>query len=82
MVAALDRVSGITAIGVGRVELGTIPRRRAIELARYGTAGKASALRRHPYPRRLATVVVLQARATDDAVDLFDVPVVGAAEQP
>lgn len=48
-----------------------------IELARYGMAGKAPALRRHPYARRLATllatVVGLQARATDDAVELFDV---------
>jgi len=77
MVAALDRVSELTAIGVGRVELGAVPRRRVIELARYGMAGKAPALRRHPYARRLATllatVVVLQARATDDAVELFDV---------
>lgn len=34
-------------------------------------------MRRHPYARRLATlsatVVVLQARAADDAVELFDV---------
>ena len=34
-------------------------------------------MRRHPHGRRLATllatVVVLQARATDDAVELFDV---------
>jgi Tn3 transposase DDE domain len=48
-----------------------------VELARYGLTGKAPALRRHPYARRLATllstVVVLQSRATDDAVELFDV---------
>lgn len=77
MAAALDRVSELTAIGVMQVEIGTVPRRRVIELARYGMASKAPALRRHPRSRRLATllatVVVLQARATDDAVELFDV---------
>jgi hypothetical protein len=77
MSAALDRVSELSAIGVGQVEIGAVPRRRVIELARYGMAGKAPALRRHPHARRLATllatVVVLQARATDDAVELFDV---------
>jgi hypothetical protein len=77
MAAALDRVSELTAIAVGQVEIGAVPRRRVIELARYGMAGKAPALRRHPHARRLATllatVVVLQARATDDAVELFDV---------
>lgn len=77
MVAALDRVSEITALGIGQVELGAVPRRRVVELARYGMAGKAPALRRHPYARRLATllatVVYLQAKATDDAVELFDV---------
>ena len=77
MGAALDRVSELTVIGVAQVEIGAVPRWRVIELARYGMTGKAPALRRHPYLRRLATllstVVVLQARATDDAVELFDV---------
>ena len=77
MGAALDRVSELTAIGVSQVEIGAVPQRRMIELARYGMTGKAPALRRHPHARRLATllstVVVLQARATDDAVELFDV---------
>jgi len=40
-------------------------------------AGKAAALRRHPRARRLATllatVVYLEAKATDDALELFDV---------
>jgi len=47
-----------------------------MELARYGMAGKATLLRRHPRPRKvatlLATVVHLQARAIDDALELFD----------
>ncbi len=77
MAAALDRVSEITAFGLGQVDLGAVPRRRVVELARYGMTGKAPALRRHPSARRiatlLATVVYLQAKATDDAVELFDV---------
>jgi hypothetical protein len=77
MTAALDRVSELTAIGVSDVAVGAVPRRRVIELARYGLAGKAPALRRHPYHRRLATllatVLVLHALAVDDAVELFDV---------
>ena len=48
-----------------------------VELARWGMAGKAPALRRHPYSRKLATllatVVHLEAKATDDALELFDV---------
>ncbi|MEP6856062.1 MAG: Tn3 family transposase [Pedococcus sp.] len=77
MVAALDRVSEITGIGVGGLDLGAVPHRRVVELARYGLAGKAPALARHPRARRLATllatVVQLRAKATDDALELFDV---------
>ena len=40
-------------------------------------AGKASLLRRHPQARKLATLVAtvvhLRAKATDDALELFDV---------
>jgi len=39
-------------------------------------AAKATALRRHPEPRRLATLVAtvrsLEAKAVDDALELFD----------
>ncbi len=41
--------------------------RRVAELARWGMAGKAPALRRHPYSRKvatlLATVVYLEAKS-------------------
>ena len=54
-----------------------IPQRRVVALARYGMAAKATALRRHPEPRRLATLVAtvksLEARTVDDALELFDV---------
>lgn len=70
MVAALDRVAELAALGLGSLRLDAVPQRRVVELARWGMAGKAPALRRHPYSRRLATllatVVYLEAKATDD----------------
>lgn len=54
-----------------------VPQRRLVELARWGMAAKAPALRRHPHKRRLATLlapaVYLEAKAVDDALELFDV---------
>jgi hypothetical protein len=77
MVAALDRVAEIAALGFGALNLDAVPHRRVVELARWGMTGKAAALRRHPYGRRLATLlataVYLEAKATDDALELFDV---------
>jgi TnpA family transposase len=77
MVGALDRIGEVACVGVGGVDLTVVPARRVVELARYGMAGKAPALRRHPYSRKLATllatVVYLEAKATDDALELFDV---------
>ncbi|MFN2506942.1 MAG: Tn3 family transposase, partial [Acidimicrobiales bacterium] len=76
MAAALERVAEIAGLGLGGTDLGAVPRRRVVELARYGMAGKAPALRRRPDARRLATllatVVYLEAKATDDALELFD----------
>jgi TnpA family transposase len=73
---SLDRVAEIAAFGFGGVDLSAVPRRRVVDLARYGMAGKATLLRRHPKPRKvatlLATVVHLQAKAIDDALELFD----------
>jgi TnpA family transposase len=77
MASALDRVAEIAALGLGRTDLSDVPHRRVVELARYGMAGKAPALRRRPHTRKvatlLATVVYLEAKATDDALELFDV---------
>ena len=77
MVRALDRVSEIAGHGLGGVDLSVVPQRRVVALARYGMAAKATALRRHPEPRRLATLVAtvrsLEARSVDDALELFDV---------
>jgi TnpA family transposase len=77
MVAALERVAEVAGLGLGGLALDSVPQRRLVELARWGMAGKAPALRRHPYSRKLATllatVVYLEAKATDDALELFDV---------
>jgi Domain of unknown function (DUF4158) len=77
MVRALSRVSEINAVGLGRVDLSGVPQRRVVALARYGMAATATALRRHPEPRRVATLLAtvrsLEARSVDDALELFDV---------
>jgi hypothetical protein len=77
MVKALDRVSQITGTGFGRLDLeSAVPARRLTELARYGMTASATQIRRHPPPRRLATllstVVHLESKATDDALELLD----------
>lgn len=77
MVAALHRISELSGLGVGGLDLGAVPVRRVVELSRYGMAAKAPALARHDDPRRAATLLAtarrLQARAVDDALDLFEV---------
>ncbi len=76
MVRALDRVAEIFGLGLGGLDLSGFPARRVTEMARYGLAGKAPLLRRHDDPRwlatLLATVVHLQSRAVDDALELLD----------
>jgi hypothetical protein len=59
------------------LDAGTVvPYRRLVDLARYGMAATASQLRRHPPSRKLATllatVVYLEGKAIDDALELFD----------
>ena len=77
MVKALDRVSQITGTGFGRLDLeSAVPARRLTELARYGMTASATQIRRHPSSRRLATllstVVHLESKAIDDALELLD----------
>ena len=63
---------GLTGLGVD----GVVAHRRLVDLARYGMTANARTLRRHPRSRRLATllatVVALQAKATDDCLELLD----------
>lgn len=77
MVAALERVTEVGALGMGGVDLEAVPARRLAQLGRYGLSAKAPALRRHPRERQVATVAAtvrtLEATAVDDALELFDV---------
>lgn len=77
MVNALDRVSQIAGLGLRGADIGAVPTRRVIELARYGIAAKAPKLARHPPARKVATLLAtvrwLEVTATDDALELFDV---------
>jgi TnpA family transposase len=77
MVRALQRAGEVAGLGLGGLDVGVVPRRRVWELARYGLEAKAPTLRRHPYSRKLATILAtvraLEARSVDDALELFDV---------
>lgn len=70
-------MSELAGLGVSELDVGVVPARRVVELARYGLAAKAPALARHDDPRRSATLLAtarrLQVRAVDDALDLFEV---------
>lgn len=77
MVMALDRVAEVAALGLGSLRLDEVPRRRVVELARWGMAGKAPALRRHrilgSWPPWRPPSPISRLKATDDALELFDV---------
>src|SRR5450755_2707984 len=77
MVLALDRVAEIAGLGMREAGIASVPTRRVIELARYGIAAKAPKLSRHPYRRKIATLLAtvrwLEVTAADDALELFDV---------
>ena len=74
---AIVRVAEIKALGLAGLGLdGVVAHRRLVDLARYGMTANARTLRRHPRSRRLATllatVVALEAKATDDCLELLD----------
>jgi TnpA family transposase len=78
LVKALGRVAEVAGIGLGGVDLSVVPQRRVVDLARSGMTSNATTLRqKRPYSKRvatlLATVAYLAAKATDDALELFDV---------
>lgn len=73
---ALRRAEEILGAGLGGLPMPGVPHRRMVDLARYGMAAKASALRRHGPSRKLATllatVVYLEAKSIDDCLELLD----------
>ncbi len=81
MVKALRRLEDIQAVGIGAVDLGTVPPRRLTGLATYGLAAGAWELRRlKPREKQVAvlaaTAKVMLARAVDDVL-VFDLLMTG-----
>jgi hypothetical protein len=76
MVKALNRVSEITALNLGDVDVTGVPKRRLIALAKEGRNGTATKIERLPYEKKVATLLAtmrwLEMSATDDALELFD----------
>ncbi len=76
LVAGLDRLEEVRALGVHHLDLGRLPPGRVEPLARYVQRAKAVDLTRMGGDRRRAHLVAfaatLDAVATDDVIDLFD----------
>jgi Tn3 transposase DDE domain len=76
LVAALQRLGHIRAIGMGDVSLRDLPEARLARMARHAQLAWAQPLLRMGPERRLATLLAfvqtLERTATDDILDLFD----------
>lgn len=76
LVAALQRLVSIRALGLNELNFTKIPTARLQLLARTAAGSKAQAIARMPEPRRIATLLafayVWQVVAMDDAIDLLD----------
>jgi hypothetical protein len=74
---ALERVDEIGAYRLGRLKLSQIPPNRMAALARYALGSKAPLLERAAEPKRTAMLTAvmrhLEAKAIDEALDLFQV---------
>ncbi|WP_308016308.1 hypothetical protein [Nonomuraea aurantiaca] len=70
----MSEIEGLELADLGAEAL--VPPRRLGELAKYGMRADASALRRHPDGRRLATLLAtvrhLEGKSVDDALELLD----------
>jgi hypothetical protein len=76
LVEALQRLQDIRTLGMGHIDLSTVPPVRVQALALYAAAARAQAINRMPPPRRHATLLafakVQETAALDDVVDLLD----------
>ncbi len=85
LVAALKRVEEIRALGVGALDLSSIPPGRLHVLARYAATAWAPTIARMHQDRRIATLVAFayafEIRAMDDGLDLLDLLITDVAAQ-
>ena len=76
LVAALQRLDAIRALGVSALSVDHVPPNRLRALARYGAAARAQTIARMAPERRLATLLAFarafELTAMDDALDLLD----------
>lgn len=74
---ALDRLERIRGLGITLSIPKRLPRSKLQELSRFATTAKCAAIERFPESRRYATLAAfidtVEASATDDVLDLFDV---------
>ena len=85
LVSALHRVREIRDLGVGNLDLRSIPPGRLKALARFAAAAWAPNIARMPPDRRTATVLAFashfEVAAVDDALDLLDVLITEICKQ-
>lgn len=76
LVLALQRYRYIRDLGIGKIDIGNIPKAKINHFARYVTVSWAPSIARMPDDRRIAVLFsfayVYETKALDDALDLLD----------
>ncbi len=81
LVAAINRLEEVRAVGVSDIDLSHLPSTRIKFLARNAAASRAGAISKMPDAKRVATLLAftheLEYTATDDVIDLLDLLIRG-----